>query len=213
MAPVPTLNWLSLASAAIDVPAFSHCHGCGLGWVIGKETERILMTNTMRSLTASLALSLPLLGLSACAGPEVASEPPQGEGSTPSASAHNASPSMDGDEVKAAFTQITTHGRKVTCSEGATVIPRETSGEIVELTGDCTEVVIEANGLKLAAEQIGTLRVHGNGNIIALGTVETLELSRDGNMVGFSQPPQTISDTAHGNQYGTDSLANIHLNF
>ncbi|MHA7157449.1 hypothetical protein ACX8Z7_05365 [Glutamicibacter endophyticus] len=120
---------------------------------------------------------------------------------------------MDGDEVKAAFTQITTHGRKVTCSEGATVIPRETSGEIVELTGDCTEVVIEANGLKLAAEQIGTLRVHGNGNIIALGTVETLELSRDGNMVGFSQPPQTISDTAHGNQYGTDSLANIHLNF
>lgn len=116
--------------------------------------------------------------------------------SPPSSSAASDTGAVGGDlsglitraEAQAAVNQ------QLTCTGSPFEVDHDSDARVVEVTGDCTDVKIEADGATVLLQAVGTLTVDADVSMVFVTSADTVVLDGDGNTVVWSTGNPTIID-------------------
>lgn len=85
---------------------------------------------------------------------------------------------------------------KLRCDGDLTI---DTVGAVVRVDGDCTSITVTADIAVVVADNVGTVRVSGTGNVVYALRVQTVEIAGDTNVVTWAGTTPTVTDTGVGN--------------
>lgn len=83
------------------------------------------------------------------------------------------------------------------CEDGSVILAQ--SAEVVELSGPCPDVRVEAAAVVLLADEIGALVVHGSASTVLATSIESVVVDSAGNQIFWSGDQPTITDTGAAN--------------
>lgn len=75
------------------------------------------------------------------------------------------------------------------------------ANEVIQVTGDCSELIILGGGNVVLAENVGTLEVTGANHTVFLQSLDHLEVTGGGNLVLWQSGSPTQEVSGHNNIY------------
>lgn len=145
---------------------------------------------TLRSLLATSAVAVALLGLAACTAGDSAVK--ADKSSAPSASASPTTVQLT-DEALLENIPEGVESHEAACTDGSAVIDQANAK--VVLAGDCDLVTITAGNSVVQLGAVGKLVIEGDINGVSAKTIGSLDLKGGGNSVLADNEPKTTGDT------------------
>ncbi|GAA2094393.1 MULTISPECIES: DUF3060 domain-containing protein [Brevibacterium] len=99
---------------------------------------------------------------------------------------------FDREELRGAATTALTCSSSLTVGEGYV-------GQLVSVTGDCSDLSVSGTGIVVVAEAVSSLVVEGSGTVVLVDTAESVSVSGQGNAVMWGSGDPAVSDSGTAN--------------